>query len=236
VRPLEADERYLEPVFDEVDVRTDIVYGSGFDNDGRPIDLTLDIYLPRGDDADDRPVILWGGPHAIEFARRGFVVVDAGTNVGVWATRESIALAYRNRLPVFDWLDDHADELHIDTNRIAAAGQSRGGFIATSLAYAPVAADGEVSRIAAAVSMAGGSVTTLIEAGEPPSLMIHGDDDGRVPIEIAEETCRAAEAVGVSCELVVYEGRGHEVGIWNDLIVDIWDRIARFLITELDLG
>ncbi|MDH5522224.1 MAG: prolyl oligopeptidase family serine peptidase, partial [Acidimicrobiia bacterium] len=126
--------------------------------------------------------------------------------------------------------------LRIDTDRIAAAGQSRGGFIATSLAYGPVAADGEPPLIAAAVSIAGGSVPDLIEPGEPPALMLHGDADGRVPIGLAEQTCDAATAQGVECTLGVYPGVGHELGVRRNTIFDIWDRIARFLVDELDLA
>ena len=225
--------RYLDPVFDDVEVQGGIVYGRGIDNDGTPIDLKLDVYQPEGDTADDRPVILWGGEDALEFARRGYVVV--ATHLGVMATRESIELGYENTLPVFEWLEANADELRIDTDRIAAAGQSRGGFIATSLAYGPVAAEGEPQLIAAAVSIAGGSVPDLIEPGEPPSLMLHGDADGRVPIGLAEQTCAAAAAQGVGCTLVVYAGVGHELGVRRNLIFDIWDRIARFLVNELDL-
>jgi predicted esterase len=225
--------RYLDPVFDEVEIEAGIVYGRGIDNDGTQIDLKLDVYQPKGDTADDRPVILWGGDNALEFAHRGYVVV--ATRLGVMATRESIQLGYENTLPVFDWLDANADELRIDTDRIAAAGQSRGGFIATSLAYGPVAAEGEPALIGAAVSIAGGSVPDLIEPGEPPALMLHGDADGRVPIALAEQTCDAAAAQGVECTLVAYPGVGHELGVRRNLIFDVWDRIARFLVNELDL-
>jgi predicted esterase len=225
--------RYLDPVFDDVDVQGGIVYGRGIDNDGTSIDLSLDVYQPKGDTADDRPVILWGGEDALEFARRGYVVV--ATRLDVKATRESIELGYENTLPVFEWLEANADELRIDTDRIAAAGQSRGGFIATSLAYGPVAAEGEPQLIAAAVSIAGGSVPDLIEPGEPPSLMLHGDADGRVPIGLAEQTCDAAAAQGVECTLVVYQGIGHDLGVRRNSIFDVWDRIARFLVDELEL-
>ncbi len=233
VTPPVGGERYLHRVFDDVEIRAGIVYGRGFDGDGTPIDLILDVYLPAGDTADDRPVLIWSRDNAAEFARRGFVVVT--THLDVSPTRESIQLGYENTLPVFDWLAQHADELRIDTDRIAAAGQSRGGFIATTLAYAPSAADGDPPLIAAAISLAGGSVPDLIEQGEPPSLMLHGELDGRVPLALAEQTCDAAAVQGVECTLVVYPDRNHEVGLWNDLIFDIWDRVARFLVDELDL-
>ncbi len=235
VTPQVGGVRYLDPVFDGVDVQTGILFGRGLDNDGSPIDLTLDIHEPEGDTAEGRPVILWGGSDAIEFARRGYVVITVRA-AQVMASRESIELAYENTLPVFAWLDQHADELRIDTDRIAAAGQSRGGFIATSLAYGPVSAEGEPLVIAAAVSIAGGSVPDLIEPGEPPSLMLHGDADGRVPIALSEQTCDAAAAQGVECTLVVYEGVDHDLGVRRNLIFDVWDRIARFLVDELDLA
>jgi predicted esterase len=233
VSPVARPERYLDPVFD-VEVTAGIVYGTGVDEAGEDIELTMDVYEPMADDAIDRPVLLWGTDSAVEFARRGFVVVV--THLDVAATRESIELGYHNTTPVLTWLADHADELRIDTERIAAAGSSRGGFIATSLAYAPDASAGEEPGIAAAISIAGGSIPSLIEAGEPPALLFNGDADTRVPISIAEATCEAAHAVGVTCTLVVYEGWGHELAAGLSRIYDIWDRSAAFLVDELGLA
>ena len=109
-------------------------------------------------------------------------------------------------------------------------------FIATSLAYGPVAADGERSGLGAAISMAGGGLPDLVEPGEPPSLLFHGDQDTRAPFPFAPSFCDTANDVGVDCTLVVYEGRQHvEVSDGCDLSYDIWQTTAEFLVDVFDL-
>lgn len=52
------DGRYFDPVFDEMTVTEDIVYGSAVFSDGLRDDLKLDLYEPLGDTAETRPVIV----------------------------------------------------------------------------------------------------------------------------------------------------------------------------------
>jgi acetyl esterase/lipase len=64
---LEAQQaRYLEPIFDDVTVTEDIVYGNNAsiigmllgDTEARPEDLLLDLYQPVGDTETERPLVL----------------------------------------------------------------------------------------------------------------------------------------------------------------------------------
>lgn len=84
-------ERYLEEVFVEVDVTSDIAYGAAVNDTGEMQTLLLDLYEPVGDPLQARPVIVWahggsgvGGDKAdgmdvqiaTMFARRGWVVAS----------------------------------------------------------------------------------------------------------------------------------------------------------------
>ena len=46
-----APVRYLDVMFDEVDVTTDVVYGNARNSQGVRQDLLLDLYQPAGDEA-----------------------------------------------------------------------------------------------------------------------------------------------------------------------------------------
>ena len=86
--PGSGGERYLDLVFDDVDVTSGIVYRHTSDAAGTGVDLTLDVYQPAGDTEEQRPVVVWlrggwfggaAGPdmgaYAEAFARRGYVSV-----------------------------------------------------------------------------------------------------------------------------------------------------------------
>lgn len=89
--PGRAAERYLDEVFPEVAVTTDIAYGEAVNDRGETQTLLLDLYTPSGDDRAERPVIVWahggsgtGGDKADSMdvqistmlARRGWVVAS----------------------------------------------------------------------------------------------------------------------------------------------------------------
>jgi Ca2+-binding RTX toxin-like protein len=64
--------------------------------------------------------------------------------------------------------------------------------------------------VQAALSVAG-LTFGVPEVGEPPVLAFHGTDDTIVPIGNARSTCTTARAIGLICDLVEYEGAGHEI-------------------------
>lgn len=86
--------------------------------------------------------------------------------------------------------------------------------------------------IQAAVSFAGFALAHTIEAGEPPALLFHGINDTVIPHPLAQQTCAAATAVGITCELVTHTA-GHAatdaVGNFDDAI----NRTDAFLRREL---
>lgn len=114
-----AQVRYLEPVFDQVIVETDVVYASNisFYPPGQEQDLLMDVYLPAGDVEQERPVVIYlhGGfflpPYVnnrpdgsrqdssvVEICRRlaarGYVAVAATYRVG-WLPTADMAIVQR---------------------------------------------------------------------------------------------------------------------------------------------
>lgn len=58
---LVAQERYLQPVFDQVSVQKDVVYGNNISvlsGAPAPLDLKMNVFTPAGDQAKNRPAVL----------------------------------------------------------------------------------------------------------------------------------------------------------------------------------
>jgi hypothetical protein len=92
-----AQVRYLDQIFAQADVTTDIVYGSALDYQGNSVDLKADIYTPLGDTVTRRPiVILMHGGFFLagskqdpemdlmcrDFAKRGYVAISIQYRLG----------------------------------------------------------------------------------------------------------------------------------------------------------
>lgn len=168
--------RYLDPVFDEVEVEEEIVYRQAVDHHGDPVDLRLDVYRPVGDTATSRPAVIWlhggwfkGGTggggmpgYAQSVAERGYVGVDVGYRVrpdmDVDDHAELYAAmvdAYEDATAAVDWVRAHAEEYGIDPDAIVAAGFSAGAVTTTNLAYMPGQLGPDTSGIAGAVPLEG---------------------------------------------------------------------------------
>jgi acetyl esterase/lipase len=222
--------RYRDQVFTEVDVDLDVPYRQTVDHHGNPVELHMDVYRPAGDTATRRPVVLWmhGGyfifgdksnmsGYARDSARRGYVSVslqyrlrsDIPTSdvVGIVAAAYD---AYDDATAALAWLREHAAEYGIDPDAIVAGGYSAGAVTAFNLAHLPGQSGPATSQVQAALSVAG-LTFGVPEVGEPPVLAFHGTDDTIVPIGNARSTCTTARAIGLICDLVEYEGAGHEI-------------------------
>ncbi|MCS7085746.1 MAG: alpha/beta hydrolase, partial [Bacteroidia bacterium] len=155
--------RFLVPVFDDVDVST-VAYGQNYTHTGALQTLRMDIYRPRGDSFNRRPVIVWayGGsftagirqsPDIVrlcrEFARRGYVCASIDYRLGVdnsgppEQTRmnavRAVSRAVHDARAAIRWLRksfvESGNPYGIDTSQIFAGGVSAGGFIAAHLLY-----------------------------------------------------------------------------------------------------
>ena len=196
--------RFLDDVFDEVEVSSDVPYREAVNASGDLQTLHMEIYEPAGDTAERRPVVMlmhggffvignhqddrWGaGPRFAEaFALKGFVAVsiqyrlrpDMGffPNVDLTELEAANLDAYDDSVAAVEWLRDHADELRIDPRAIVANGPSAGGSMAWNLAWMQGSAlRPEPSGVAAAVSVSGAPFETTVGTGEPLAADSPGD-------------------------------------------------------------
>ncbi|HWJ98766.1 MAG TPA: alpha/beta hydrolase [Acidimicrobiales bacterium] len=252
--------RYRDPVFARVFKTADITYGSAPKIDGTNQTLKLDLYQPTGDKAAKRPAIVWvhgGGfkngdktsgeivDQADAFARRGFVNVSIDYRLSKGCAPftdeciQGIEMAYHDAQAAVRFLRANAAAYRIDTTRIAVAGSSAGGITAYNVAYGsehPGSSGnpGPSSKVAAAVSLSGASLTTTVNAGEPPTLDFHGDADGVVPLTWNDATLAEARKAKVIAERVVWKGDGHVP--YGQHRTQIIIETRNFLYAAMDLG
>lgn len=153
--------RYLNEVFQNFSVMSDVQYGSNLDRNGNNVDLFADIYTPDGDTEVDRPLLIvaHGGsfvggsktgtdvvPICEAFVKRGFVVASISYRLGMplfqpedsdagaavmRATQDAKAAVRFFRNSA---LND-GNPYEIDEAKIMMCGVSAGGFMAVHLEY-----------------------------------------------------------------------------------------------------
>jgi dipeptidyl aminopeptidase/acylaminoacyl peptidase len=256
--------RYRDQVFSAVTTTTDLTYGSAPGADGNLETLKLDLYQPSGDTAAKRPALVWvhgggftagdkssGRARATFFARLGYVAVSinyrllspdgCGGNPNPTPVCQNAALeAQHDAQAAVRWLRANAATYRIDPDRIAMAGASAGAV--TSVLAATHSEDpgssgnpGYPSNIRAAVSVSGGMPTNeLIDAGDAPTLFIHGTEDNVVPFEWALQNAAAMYNLGILTVLEPLEGAGH--GLAADYGALINEQSDYFLWFAMDLG
>jgi acetyl esterase/lipase len=149
--------RYKYPVFENLQVHTDVKYGEGqvwyfpYSN----TDLHMDIYEPIDDSLTNRPLMVWvhsggflaGSKEAEDmvalcdsFAKRGYMTASINYRLGFNPTSPSSAerAVYRGlqdaRAAIRFLKENHID-YGIDTNYTFIGGSSAGGFSALHTAY-----------------------------------------------------------------------------------------------------
>ncbi len=147
--------RYKAPVFG-YDSVMNLIYGQNVTaNTSIPLDLALDIYLPKDDTFQKRPVffITHGGSFLFgtkadgdvvklcrEFAKRGYVCVSQDYRTGmeeynaVSASR-AVWRAMQDARAAIRYIKANADQYKLDTNMIIYGGSSAGGFTALQTAF-----------------------------------------------------------------------------------------------------
>ena len=237
--PSAAATRYLDPTFD-VDVQRDIVYGRAVAFDGSIVDLTLDLYTPRGDVETKRPVFVFahGGfffigskqdsdavGWATRMAQRGYVAASINyrlSPVPVLApvdTPGELAAIDNARLDMqtsIRWFRANASALGVDPERIAVGGSSAGAVTALGVAVNrddPGIGDhpDESAAVCTAVSISGANDPTVVDAGDAGAIFHHGTDDTIVPYDLAVQTRDAMVAAGLPVQWNEYPGEGHSL-------------------------
>lgn len=249
--PGNGGERYLDLVFDDVEVTSGIVYRHTSDAAGTGVDLTLDVYQPAGDTEDQRPVVVWltggwfgggAGPdmgaYAEAFARRGYVSVTMNYRQrpglrccptdDIEGVTAAITDAAADAGAGVAWLRDRADEYGIDPDAIAVGGHEGGAAAAFGLAHLPgQSARATGTSIAAALPIAGVDLGRP-DPGEAPFLAFHGSFDNTAPLHLSTSACDRARAGGTPCGAVGYPV-GWGGGLASSRQRDIVRRSADFL-------
>jgi acetyl esterase/lipase len=226
---------FVDEVF-EFSVDNDLEYGSALDENGVQEILLLNLFQPTDDSRTLRPAVIWlhGGSYkqghraqmtefAQRFARRGFVsasvsyrlrenavfdYTDPDDSLGNVVKRE----AQHDVQAAVRWLRANAADLRIHASHIYVVGYSAGGT--ASLRVAAGSDDpgssgnaGLSSRTAGTVGIAASLEPGMLEAALGSTLLIHGENDAKVPIAGVTEAC----ALVTQCELVVVPLGEHDM-------------------------
>jgi dienelactone hydrolase len=210
---------FVDEVF-AFNVENDLQYGSALDENGVDQALHLDLYQPAEDDRPLRPAVVWihGGSYTqghkgemTEFARRsarhGFVSVSIN-----YRLRENAVFNYldpddalgeevkrdaqHDAQAAVRWLRSHASDLRIHPDHIYVVGYSAGavaGLRAAAKASDPGSSGnpGASSAVTAAAAISGSLEPGLLEAATGATLLIHGQNDTKVPIDGMATACNA---------------------------------------------
>lgn len=237
-----------------------VVYKTVKDRNGDPYPLQLFIFNPPGHKpSDSSPAVVfffgggWKSGHPNQFGRscqylasRGIVAISAD-----YRTRDRSDTTPREALmdakSAIRWIRQHASEMGIDPNRIAAAGQSAGGHLAAAAAttkgFEEEGEDRTVScRPNALILLApvfdngpGGfahekvkdywqefSPMHNITSETPPTVVLLGTKDKHIPVATAEKYKALMEKAGGRCDLHLYQNQPH--GCFRPEVPDVFSR------------
>lgn len=148
--------RYVEPMFDDVDITRDITYGSAPGVDGASETLKLDVYQPKDDTETDRAAVIFvhgggfGGGNkdevievalATALAKLGYVTASidyrqlapggcTGASAGDGTCTAAVIGGIHDGQAAARFLRANADDYGIDPNRIGMGGASAGAIVA----------------------------------------------------------------------------------------------------------
>lgn len=261
-----------------------VVYDVAPTRDGS-VELTMDLYLPRGRPVRGAVVLMHGGAfvggsldlaenraYGEALAGRGYVAAAISYRlhgnaplVGLWAQAYAgrvlelrdprlkrlmdqhgpelpvaVAAAAEDLLAALAWLREHATELGFDPRNVALFGASAGAITSLTVAYALDEYGGPEVDVACVVSLRGLLLRPVdgenpLARDDPPLLILHGEDDRRIPVTEAERLFRLARDAGLRSELHTAPGYGHELGgeallaLELDGAVTVLDRMVGFL-------
>jgi predicted esterase len=147
----------------------------------------------------------------------GFVVIEPEAEGGIaWQTNAGgdylASSDHALMLELLRRFEDTEDFGSIDTTRMYATGISSGGYMTSRMA---VSYPGKFRALA----IQSGSYATclgpfcevpsMLPSDHPPTLLLHGDADGTVPLDTAVAYYDALVAQGIETELIVDMGIGH---------------------------
>ncbi len=247
--------RYLDRIFEEVDIQKDIKFAESVNEKGELETLKLDIYSPQGDEMENRPVILWihgGGfrpgndksqSYIVELAKRfsmkGYVGLSIDYRIREQPREnpeETIYDAVEDAGKALVWLRENAEALKIDPSKIIVAGGSAGGILGTNLCLndnnnIPGV---EKSGIIVFVNLWGSPSPEWgepdVDKNDPPVIIVHGTEDKLVAYSNSVKLKAELDKNNVKNELVTIQGAGHTPVKHMD---EFETSIARFLFERI---
>lgn len=251
--------RYRDLIFPAADRQNNVAYGSAVNRYSKQTEtLRLDVYTPRGDQAQSRAamVVVHGGGFrggdkgttnfirlCTDFARRGYVAVSINYRLRPRTQpfiRENATDAGHDMKAAVRWLRRNRAQLRVDPTRIGCIGSSAGGMTVCEAGYVEGEGSsgnpGFSSEVHAVIELWGGLLDLdAMERGEAPVQIIHGTNDSTVPYKNATDLDARARQVGVTSELFPIQGAGH--GPWTQYFTSYHQAHAiPFLYEHLRLG
>jgi len=215
------------------------------------VELQLHVFTPPGHKAPDLRaaiVFFFGGgwnsgtpaqfyPQCGYLAGRGMVAISAEYRIRS-LHHTSPAECVKDAKSAVRWIRQHAAELGIDPQKVAAGGGSAGGHIAAAAGNAkgfeepgedlscgsrpdalvlfnPVLDNGPGTFGHDRLQDYWEQISPLhnIDRNAPPAIIFLGTEDDVIPVEQAEKYKELMEQSGVRCDLHLYEGQKH--GFFN---------------------
>lgn len=210
-------------------------------------ELKLHIFTPEDHKASDkRPVIVFffgGGwnhgspsqyyPHCEYLASRGMVAISAEYRVKT-RNKTTPRECVKDGKSAVRWIRQHAEELGVDPQRIAAGGGSAGGHVAAAtgtlkgfeeegedltissrpdalVLFNPVYDNGPGGFGHARVKEYWEEFSPIHNISEkaPPTIVFLGTEDRLVPVKTARKYKQLMEQIGRRCDLHLYRGAKH---------------------------
>ena len=239
---ISTSERYSEPCFDSVKVIKDISFGNVVNHEGKAVELLLDVYMPENDIELKRRVIVWvhGGGFKGGDRRQGYIV----TLSRALAKRGYVCIAPEYRLRkdpradrqgtindavsdidmALEWVKDNGRKFGYNPRNVIVGGGSAGGILLNNLCFR-INKKRDKQRIEAFINLWGSpdneELFTGIGPNDPPTLIIHGDNDQLVPFQNSELLSASLESAGVYHELHAFPGAGHTPIDQMEKIIDL---------------
>jgi len=242
--------RYVDVVFEKVNIQRDIVFGESVNEKGENELLKLDVYAPEADKMQNRPVIVWihgGGfrpgndktqSYVVEmanrFARKGYVCLSIDYRLRENPREDpkrTITDAVDDVLKGIDWLRKNSEILNIDVSKIIIGGGSAGGMLGCNLCFNERPGNNnDKAGFVGFVNLWGTPDVVWgeldVDKNDPPTIIVHGTEDKLVSHSNSAILAEKLKANNVKHELVTIEGAGHTPVKHMD---DFEKKIAAFL-------
>ena len=156
INTINAQKRYLNEVFANIDSVTNIQYGQAINISGKEEKLLLDVFSPQNDTAKKRPLLIFihgGGfqnnsktgayPSLVcnGFAKRGYVTASIDYRLGIEGAKsnkdyaEALYRAQQDGKAAVRFFRKYAFKYGIDTSQIFITGSSAGAKTCVAMAY-----------------------------------------------------------------------------------------------------